>query len=216
MAIASRLLVEGRDDMMVIRSLMDRYGLEIHVKIDPMGGIDGLLEALPTEIKASDLERLGVVVDADTSLADRWRSLRSILTALGYAIPDVPDASGSVICQTGLPTIGIWLMPDKCVPGILEDFIRFIVPEHDALWSLADASVAGIPAHAVRFPAVRRAKVVAHTWLAWQEEPGHHRPVSEHRSLPGPGLGGVADKAVHVGRPSPLRSTPRRRDSRRQ
>ena len=63
-------------------------------------------------------------------------------------------------------------MPNNRMPGILEDFVRFMVPPRDDLWSLADASVTAIPPKAVRFPSVRRAKVVVHTWLAWQEEPG--------------------------------------------
>ena len=68
MAVALRLLVEGPDDKMVILKLIQRHGLKVALAIDPMGGITPLLEALPTELKASDLQRLGVVVDADTSL----------------------------------------------------------------------------------------------------------------------------------------------------
>ena len=172
MAVASRLLVEGRDDKMVILSLMQRHGLMVDLKIDPMGGIDPLLEALPTELKASDLQRLGIVVDADTSLDARWQSLRAILSAAGYEIPNVPGEYGSVIEKADLPTVGIWLMPNNRVPGILEDFVRFMVPPGDDLWSLADDCVTAIPPEAVRFPSVKRAKVVTHTWLAWQEEPG--------------------------------------------
>ena len=53
---------------MVILKLIQRHGLKVALAIDPMGGITPLLEALPTELKASDPQRLGVVVDADTSL----------------------------------------------------------------------------------------------------------------------------------------------------
>ena len=157
---------------MVILKLIQRHGLKVDLDIDPMGGLDPLLEALPTEVKASDLQRLGVVVDADTSLKARWQSLSAILTAAGYQMPDVPDEHGSIIQHPDLPTVGIWLMPNNCVPGILEDFVRFMVPPGDDLWPLADASMTAIPPKALRFPSVRRAKVVVHTWLAWQAEPG--------------------------------------------
>ena len=168
-----RLLVEGRDDQAVLRTLMQRHQFGPCPQLRQLDGVDRLLEALPVALKSSDLERLGVIVDADTSLNARWQAVRSALLTSGYAqVPTSPDPSGTVLLQEGLPVVGIWLMPDNRVPGMLEDFIRFMVPIEDDMWDIAETAVSAIPSAKRRFPTARRAKAVAHTWLAWQEEPG--------------------------------------------
>ena len=70
------LLVEGIDDEHVMKHLCgNRGGPQLDVV--PLGGIDRLVESVPVRLKASnDGEVFGVVVDADTNLAWRWRSLR--------------------------------------------------------------------------------------------------------------------------------------------
>ena len=71
-----------------------------------------------------------------------------------------------------LPRVGIWLMPDNRLPGILEDFLRFLVPDGDGLLAHAGQAIDSIPAGQRRFSDVKAAKARIHTWLAWQEEPG--------------------------------------------
>ncbi len=73
--------------------------------------------------------------------------------------------------QEDLPTVGIWLLPNK-VPGMLEDFIRFLVPQEDRLWERAERSVQRIPIADRLFSPQHLPKVKLHTWLAWQTEPG--------------------------------------------
>ena len=78
MAEANQLLVEGRDDRMVVESLLRHHGLKFPLKIVPFEGITPLLTALPVVLKGSNLQRLGVVVDADMSLESRWGKLRRV------------------------------------------------------------------------------------------------------------------------------------------
>ena len=63
-------------------------------------------------------------------------------------------------------------MPDNQQKGILEDFLRFLVPDGSLLFEQVKTSVASIPVAEVRFTKLAEPKALIHTWLAWQEEPG--------------------------------------------
>ncbi len=164
-----RLLVEGKDDQNVLRKLIDHhFSREMSKKIDirVLGGIEELLSSIPVQVKASDINTLGIVVDADTSLESRWQSVTSQLSKAGYgSIPTVPQPSGTLVHGGVLLNIGIWVMPDNRVSGMLEDFVAFLVPPDDVLWGYAKECLSKI---SVKNPS----KSLIHTWLAWQDEPG--------------------------------------------
>ena len=63
-------------------------------------------------------------------------------------------------------------MPDNQTKGILEDFLRFLVPAGSRLFDHVTTSVATIPEGERRFSQLAEPKALIHTWLAWQEEPG--------------------------------------------
>lgn len=167
------LLVEGKDEQHVIRHLRLRYDIPDAFPIKVKEGFPNLRSTLEDELRASGLERLGVVVDADTDISSRWQSLRDILLRSGYLnVPELPAESGTVIQQVGLPAVGIWLMPDNSASGMLEDFVAFLVPAADRLWNRAGDCVQQIPLDDRLFPEQYSSKAHIHTWLAWQEEPG--------------------------------------------
>lgn len=191
------VVTEGKDDVYVFHHLLAHHGIpEGIIDFKPYEGITILLEVLPEQLRASGLRRLGVVVDADADLTARWDSLKHILTKAGYPnVPDAPLPGGTIINQEGfaklvteagdqiitetgapiiqerLPKVGIWIMPDNKLPGMLEDFVGFLVPSGDPLWQQAQDCLAEIPANQRRFKK-HLAKAHIHTWLAWQEEPG--------------------------------------------
>ena len=135
------LLVEGRDDKHVLKHICGDRGLpRLGLRIKPLGNVERLLENFPVRLRASNEEgdAVGVVIDADTDLESRIGSLSTvglrrlvtykfhqslILTARYYTPP--PNSL--------LPTAGIWIMPDNKTAGILEDFLRFLIPQPDAL-----------------------------------------------------------------------------------
>lgn len=135
-----------------------------------------MLEAIPGRLKESDVEAVGIVLDADTSLASRWEAVRHRLLTAGYGhTPAQPDAQGLVLHpppDTILPRVGVWLMPNNRLPGILEDFLRYLVPPGNALFGYAEQSVNGISEDLRMFRPVDTPKALIHTWLAWQKEPG--------------------------------------------
>lgn len=170
------LLVEGTDDEHVVKHVCGNRGVRKLDEIKPHGSVQQLLDSFPVRLKESDLEALGVVIDADTDLAGRWGSLKHRLASAGYRnIPPHPAPAGTILLPPQgalLPRVGIWLMPDNQSCGILEDFMRFLVPPDSALFQHVEVSVGGIPEQERRFSTQDRPKAIIHTWLAWQSEPG--------------------------------------------
>lgn len=169
------LLVEGPDDVGVCYHLMSRYKVRIpeQVCIKDKGGVENILDTLDSELDASGLERLGILVDADEDLSTRWQSLYDKLISLGFtSIPHNPDPKGTVISENGRPRVGIWLMPDNQLSGMLEHFCSFLVPPGDRLWSIAESTLEQAVQQECRFPEEHMMKAHIHTWLAWQKEPG--------------------------------------------
>jgi hypothetical protein len=70
---------------------------------------------------------------------------------------------------------GVWLMPNNELPGKLEDFLSFLVPQHDKLLPFVEGFLDGLPSRDdcnARFPDKDRVKASIHAWLAVQDEPG--------------------------------------------
>lgn len=170
------LLVEGPDDEHVVKALCGRRSVGMLDQIAALGGKDALLEALPVRAKESDIHSLGVVIDADTDLAERWQAVRERFSRAGYeAFPGTPAAEGTVVeppAGTLLPRVGVWLMPDNRTSGILEDFLACLVPAESRLFAHVTESVATIPAGERLFTELAQPQALIHTWLAWQKEPG--------------------------------------------
>lgn len=170
------LLVEGSSDSHVIRNLwIAHFGEPVPFVIDVRHGLTNLREAFAGSLIGSEVERLGVIVDADEEVEKRWPGFYQALVVRGYKpIPKIPGGDGVLLHRPdrSVPVVGVWLMPDNTSPGRLEDFIGFLVPEGDLLWEHAGSVIDSIPAELVRFKQAHRSKAHVHTWLAWQPEPG--------------------------------------------
>lgn len=170
------LLVEGKDDEHVLKHVSrNRQGPRFDITTH--GGIQNLLQTLPVRLKAAAHNtNVGIVVDADTDASARWDSVRDRLVDLGYpGVPAQPHPEGTILeppDKALLPRVGVWMMPDNRSAGILEDFLRFLVPAGSRLFEYVENSVARIPESELRFTPVNQPKARIHTWLAWQKEPG--------------------------------------------
>lgn len=164
-----KLLVEGKDDEIVLKKLIDHHfskDISTKISIQNFGGIDDLLTSIPVQLKASDIKSLGIVVDADTSLEARWQSIKDRLLHAGYSnVPNAPHSSGTILFGDMLPNVGIWVMPNNRLQGSLEDFVSFLVPQDDDLWLYAIECLSKITVKDY-------SKSLIHTWLAWQDQPG--------------------------------------------
>jgi hypothetical protein len=136
--------------------------------------VSSLIKSIPAELNASNTEILAIVVDADENIEQRWREIKRKFEGVGYQLPEKPSPSGTIIEKQGIfPKIGIWLMPDNLKTGILEDFIREIIPQNDLLAPIANQTLDELEAKGLRlFRPIDRPKAFIHTWLAWQDEPG--------------------------------------------
>ncbi len=167
------LWVEGDDDSNVCYHLLKHYQLEKSIVIVDKKGIGNILSTLKVGIKGSGPQRLGIVVDVDVNLESSWQGLSTRLIESGYdTVPISPNPGGTIIAQEGLPVVGIWLMPDNKIPGMLEDFVSFLLPPDDLLWPMAEDILQKVVEQDCRFRPTYRIKAKIHTWLAWQEEPG--------------------------------------------
>ena len=188
------LLVEGQDDRHVIWALLKAHNVSETFKVEIAGGIEPLLESIPVRLKASNLEQFGVVLDADENIQARWEQLRSRLIDGGCEeVPEVPTQLGSVIQMKDGLRVGAWLMPDNTLPGTLESFLAFLVPESDKLLPPVDRFLDGIPLEDRLCPNARLPKARIHAWLAIQEHPGKPmgqaitaKYIDTHRSVVAP------------------------------
>jgi len=173
-----RLLVEGPDDQHTIIHLLLRHGFDwddptaVRPYIQASGGVDRLLEEVPVTLKGP-YERVGVVVDSDLDLTDRWAQLRHGAARVGIALPVSPEPGGTIV--DGLrpgSKIGFWLMPDNSSPGMLENFLRLLIPPDDPCGPYAGEAVTEARRRGAPCKEKDHAKSVLYSWLAWQEEPG--------------------------------------------
>lgn len=181
---AQRLIVEGKDAIALAslaqkRGLPPPLGYESKLKFKTAfvtvgGGDAGAIKAFEQVIAKPnpDLTNIGLVLDAnDKGFEARWREVRSILEPHFDTLPETGGQKGPyVITENGMPTVGIWIMPDNASPGYLEHFLAGLVPEEDDIWQYAKDTVAGMPHKPFHPP--KEQKALLHTWLAWQKEPG--------------------------------------------
>jgi hypothetical protein len=183
------LLVEGTDDQHVMWALLKAHQVpEVFKVIKPRdenatlshidekndsGGVSKLLDSIPVWLKSTGLERLGILLDADDELSLRWQQVRDRLgKAQITGIPNSPDPRGTIIQVENGPIVGIWLMPDNALPGILEHFLAFLIPADDRSLAYVDGFLSSIAVGDRLFPDGRHAKARIHAWLAIQREPG--------------------------------------------
>jgi hypothetical protein len=179
---SQQLLVEGKNDQHVIWALCEQYQIPetftVELPPDKTEGVESLLAALPVLLNEKKLKTLGIVVDADQDLAARWQSIRDRLIASDYPKADIPNSpltEGWVYQPKDvyLKRVGVWVMPNNQLPGMLEDFVALLMPADDSLRPKAEEILREIEGEGLnRYGEIHHAKALIHTWLAWQETPG--------------------------------------------
>lgn len=175
-----KLIVEGEQDKRVIPYLIEKNGItwgktkeEAVVFIESYGS-DQFIDAdvISTELKASGLTALGLMVDADDDLSARWTSIRN---ACLKSIPNLPDQipqTGLILSTNGIK-FGVWIMPDNLMRGMLETFLSYMIPdESEPLWKYSQEVVAEAKRKGALFIDSHIDKAYIYTWLAWQNPPG--------------------------------------------
>lgn len=185
--------MEGRTDQKVIPYLMEVNGVtwpeppNSPVFIKPYGGVDEILRpgVMEAELRASGLEALGVVVDADEDLAGRWDRLKAWCSSEFEELPHQIPAEGLRVVHPDGPRFGIWIMPDNRLAGMLEDLLVGLIPDDSReLYELARRCTRESKRQGATYKTVHERKAQLHAWLAWQDPPG----LRLHDAVKGPVL----------------------------
>ena len=169
------LLVEGTSDCHVVLALCKAHDLPENFGLYECGSDSAVLKRLNALILSTERpDVIGVMLDADNpSLEGRWRSIKQKLNHHRYQLPDTPAHEGTIIeGPADKPKLGFWLMPDNEVSGMLEDFCARLA-EPTAFSFAQDCVEAARQRGLSKFKEVHLSKAVIHTYLAWQDEPGH-------------------------------------------
>ena len=118
------LLVEGPDDKHVVLHLCLCHKMGPTFSIKDTEGFPNLSHSISSEIKAPGRLAVGILVDANGNVNDRWQAITAQLQKANVNPPSSPDPTGTIIAgQNGQPRVGIWLMPDNNASGELENFV---------------------------------------------------------------------------------------------
>lgn len=185
------LLVEGNDDQDFFRTYCELISIA-SVEVTPPktlnastgDGWSNLVKNLPillNQIKAGDVDKLGIVLDADYppnnngSFSKRYQLVTDELTKFGYSIPRKPNNNIGEIFNhpDGLPSIGLWIMPDHKSDGMLEGFVESMISDAAQVGLLQHAtqSIASLPSTLFN-KSLHLTKAKIFTWRAWQKRPG--------------------------------------------
>jgi hypothetical protein len=168
-----KLLVEGNDDQHVILALCKKFEVFQNFDIIDCKGIDKLFEQIPVRLKESDIDTIGIIIDADSDFLERWNKIKLIFKAQGFNLPEVLPESGLISNELGRISIGIWIMPNNNLNGMLEDFINFLVPPDDSLFPIICENLNEIERKQLnKYKLIHKSKAIIHSWLSVQEDPG--------------------------------------------
>ena len=139
------LLVEGNDDQDFFKTFSELIGIA-NVEVIPPKALDAstgdgwpnLVKNLPIllgQIKAGDVDRLGIILDADYppnnngGFDKKFQLVADKLCAVGYIAPSIPRHQlGEIFTHPdGLSSVGLWIMPDHQSNGMLEGFVEIDV-----------------------------------------------------------------------------------------
>ena len=184
------LLVEGKQDARVIPYLIEANGIVWEINKKPVvyirdcEGNNNLVDSdiIISELQASGLSVLGIIIDADDDPSTSWQS---IISASLMSIPDIPK----VLPEEGLIhttpegiKFGIWIMPDNKMRGMLETFLTYMIPTgNEDLWEFVQEVTQEARSKGATFKNVHQDKANIYAWLAWQDPPGRqlHNAIME-------------------------------------
>lgn len=168
-----KLLVEGNDDQHVIWALCEQFKINETFDVIDCEGIEKLFDQIPVRLKQSNIDTIGIIIDADSDLQLRWNNLKQLLNAQGFVLPEILPESGLILSELGRITIGVWIMPNNNLNGMLEDFINFLVPPDDALFPIINENLNEIERKQLnKYKLIHKSKAIVHSWLSVQEDPG--------------------------------------------
>lgn len=166
-------MVEGNDDLHVVWALCEKFNVPQNFDVISIDGLGNLAPQLNLRLKQSGITTIGVIVDADIEIQARWREIISLFSSNEILLPDHLPETGLIVHNTGQIRLGVWIMPDNRLDGMLEDFIAILVPEDDKLLPEVKSNLDAIEHKRLhKYKLETKSKAVIHSWLACQVDPG--------------------------------------------
>ena len=125
----SRLHVEGRDDVHVVKHLLLRHGIDCPLERDSrparefapnvpeIRGVhdrNAVLRSIDTTVRVSTDRTVGFLLDTDGESRDRWRAVCDRLRVFGLDLPgEIPPEGFVDDVAEFRARVGVWLMPDN-------------------------------------------------------------------------------------------------------
>lgn len=187
------LLVEGRSDEQVVLHICNRHSsfsvegelgserVELNSPLNPSfsvsakGSDSELLKDLRNQLSPPSPQVVGIIMDADDNIANRWEGIMRELARANIALPSNPAPDGRIVDTQDLPRVGVWIMPDNESSGELEHFVQQMLPADDPIWPLSQEYINEIPEeYRLRHLLNERKRLKAqfYAWLATRSLPG--------------------------------------------
>lgn len=180
------LLVEGKNDMHVINKLIDvgEKSLSGTFNIKDCESNSGVIKQFELLLMNSKIHAaIGVILDADENAQARMDAIKHrLLSTNAYNKDDIVLKNDGLVLhstdESRYPKIGVWIMPNNKLPGMLEDFLLQMVSDDDLLLTKSEEVLQTLEQEGInRYTKAHRPKAKIHTYLAWQREPG--KPLSQ-------------------------------------
>lgn len=183
------LLVEGEADKGFFKKVCKKLSLDTTVKValpkefsanafNTKGGVLSQLELLQTQLEDGHITNIAAIVDADfiehgSGTLKTLQKASDLLKPFGFNKRDAPILSGFYFDHDdGLPSIGLWIMPDNKKEGMIENWLESCInSSEEKLYKQAKLAVQKIKDP--KFKEHSRVKAQISTWLSWQKSPGH-------------------------------------------
>ena len=176
-----QLHVEGTNDRHTICHVLIRRGIDYDQEpwpesfpvIKEIGNRDELIEGVDVAVSLSNHKSIGFVLDANSSVQDRWKAISSRLSKVGIDPPDEIPRKGFIGEAPKYDArVGVWIMPDNQREGTLEQFLYTLIEDGEPLLPHARESTELAKQLNASFSENDKNKAVLHAWLAWQKTPG--------------------------------------------
>jgi hypothetical protein len=125
------LAVEGDDEVNFFGKLLEYMDISDFVDIRKSGGKDkfkDLMQAFTITRGFSYIERIAIIRDADENADNAFKSVTGTLKKIGLKSPALPGQFSS-----GLPAVGVFIMPDNSSPGMLENLCLETVKDQEVM-----------------------------------------------------------------------------------
>lgn len=173
------ILVEGFHDAALVSAICAQVFADREFRIEQIGGLprptndDARLNSIVTAwILIGEVESVGLVVDADDDPDRVKRRLRRLIVLKNTTPESDPNAKpeDGYVATYRVGTVrkkfGLWIMPDNCRAGQLEDFVIRMIPDTDRVEQPAREFIGDLPEEIVDNASHKAAKHIAHAWLS--------------------------------------------------